>query len=206
MTGRNLAVIKVGGSLLDWSELPGRLIAYLDARHLTDDGERAVLIAGGGAGVDWIRRLDQIHGLSSVAADKLAMHALDLTAAMLAELLAGSTTIDRLAMLEPALEERAITIMAPRRILAEIEEFGTGPLPASWDVTSDTIAARIAAHLESRTLVLLKSAPLLDCATRQDAARLGLVDPMLPSVARLIPQVEYVNLRGQPLDRRFLAT
>ncbi len=164
------------------------------------------MIAGGGAGVDWIRSLDQIHGLSDVAADKLAVHALDLTAVILAALLPGSTTIDQLAMLEPACEKRAITIMAPRRVLAEIEEFGAAPLPASWDVTSDTIAARIAAHLEARALVLLKSAPLLDCATTEDASRLGLVDPMLPAVARLIPQVEYVNLRSQPLERRLLAT
>jgi 5-(aminomethyl)-3-furanmethanol phosphate kinase len=204
MTEQILAVIKVGGSLLDWPELPRRLIAYLDARRLADTGERAVLIAGGGAAVDWIRSLDQIHGLSNLAADKLAVYALDLTAAILAELLPGSTTIDRLATLEPGCEKRAITIMAPRRVLAEIENAGAAPLPASWDVTSDTIAARIAVHLEARTLVLLKSAPLLDCATTEDAARLGLADPMLPSVARLIPQVEYVNLRSQPLERRLL--
>jgi len=196
MTRRNLAIVKVGGSLFDWPELPGRLTAYLEARHLTDNNERAVLIAGGGAGVDWIRRLDQIHGLGNVAADKLAVYALDLTAVILAALLPGSTTIDRLEMLEPAGETRAITIMAPRSVLGEIECVGAAPLPATWDVTTDTIAARIAVHLEARTLVLLKSAPLLDCATRHDAARLGLVDPMLPSVARLIPHVEYVNLRS----------
>ena len=71
-------------------------------------------------------------------------------------------------------------------------------------MTSDTIAARIAVFLEAGLLVLLKSAPLPAGATREDAARLGLVDPMLPSVARSIPRVEYVNLRSDPLDRRLL--
>ena len=103
MTGRDLAVIKVGGSLLDWPELPGRLIGL--SRHAASSQTTvndAVLIAGGGAAADWIRCLDQIHGLGDVAADRLAVHALDLTAAILAELLPGSIMVDRLEMLEAA--------------------------------------------------------------------------------------------------------
>jgi aspartokinase-like uncharacterized kinase len=199
-----LAVIKVGGSLFDWSKLPGSLAAYLASRHARNAGEHPVLIAGGGPAADWIRSLDQLHRLGDDAADRLALHALDLTANVLAGLLPGSLLVDRLEMLEAACDRRAITIVSPRQMLAEIEHRGAYPLPASWDVTSDAIAARIAVHLEARTLVLLKSARLPEGATREDAARLGLVDPMLPSVARLIPQVEYVNLRSQPIDCRLL--
>jgi hypothetical protein len=88
--------------------------------------------------------------------------------------------------------------------LSDIELAGASPLCASWEVTSDAIAARIAVHLEVQSLVLLKSTPLPDGATRAAAARLGLIDPMFPSVARLISDVEYVNLRSDPLDRRVL--
>jgi aspartokinase-like uncharacterized kinase len=199
-----LAVVKVGGSLFDWSKLPGCLAAYLAARRARNAGEYSVLIAGGGPAADWIRSLDQIHKLGNVAADRLAVNSLDLTARFLAELLPGSLIVDRLEMMISARDRRAITILSPRHILAETERRGAGRLPASWDVTSDAIAARIAVHLEARTLVLLKSARLPEGATREDAARLGLVDPMLPSVARLIPQVEYVNLRSQPIDCRLL--
>ena len=36
MTRRALAVVKVGGSLFDWPEFPGRLTAYLEMRRDTD--------------------------------------------------------------------------------------------------------------------------------------------------------------------------
>jgi 5-(aminomethyl)-3-furanmethanol phosphate kinase len=199
-----LTVVKVGGSLFDWSELPRRMTAYLDARRARNAGEHSVLIAGGGPAANWIRSLDQIHKLGDVTAHRLAVHSLDLTARFLAELLPGSLIVDQLEMMDAAGDRRAIAIMSPRQVLAEIERRGASRLPASWDVTSDSIAARIAVYLEARTLVLLKSAPLPHGATRTDAAKLGLVDPMLPSVARLIPQVEYVNLRSQPLDDRLL--
>ena len=82
-------------------------------------------------------------------------------------------------------------------MLNEIERPGTDRLPATWDVTSDTIAARIAEHLQARTLVLMKSMSAPVGTTREAAARMGLVDPMLPRAARSIPgNVEVVNLFG----------
>ena len=157
-----------------------------------------MLIAGGGPAADWIRALDQIHRLGDVAAHRLALHALDLTAIALAALVPGSIVVDQLDLLETACISRSVTILSPRPVLSEIERRGASPLPASWEVTSDAIAARIAAYLEARSLVLLKSAPLPSGATMKDAATLGLVDPMLPSVAESIPQLEYVNLRSHP--------
>jgi 5-(aminomethyl)-3-furanmethanol phosphate kinase len=204
MTRRALTVVKVGGSLFEWAEFPSRLAAYLEMRRDADGALHTVLIAGGGRAADWIRSLDQIHGLGDVASDRLAVRALDLTAAVLAELLPGSLMVDRLEMLEAARHSQLIAILAPRGVLAEIERCGGNPLRASWDVTSDAIAARIAVHLEATSLVLLKSAPLPEGFTRQDAATVGLVDPALPSVACSISEVEYVNLRSHPLERRLL--
>jgi aspartokinase-like uncharacterized kinase len=204
MTGSTLAVIKVGGSLLDWPELPTRLTACLRARHANDPAEATVLLAGGGSAADWIRSLDQVHKLGAEAAHGLALNSLDLTAAVLARLLPGSITVDRLEMLAAARGSAALPILAPRNVLAEIERQGGAALPANWDVTSDTIAAQIAAHLGARSLILIKSVSVPKGATREDAARLGVVDPMFPPAARSIPRVEIVNLRSDPLDRRIL--
>ena len=69
-------------------------------------------------------------------------------------------------------------------------------MPPSWDVTSDTIAAWIAGQLKARSLVLLKSASLPADATRDLAARLKLVDPVLPpDLLGRARSVEYLNLR-----------
>jgi aspartokinase-like uncharacterized kinase len=205
MTGRTgLAVVKVGGSLLGWPELPGRLTACLLARQANSPGEAIVLIAGGGPAADWIRSLEEVYRLEDEAAHRLAIHSLDLTAAVLAALLPRSIMVDRLAELAAARDSGMMPILAPRAVLNEIERPGTARLPASWEVTSDSIAARIAAHLGARSLVLIKSASAAAGATREDAARAGLVDPMLPHAARSIPRVEIIDLRSDPLDCRML--
>jgi len=202
VTSSTLAVVKVGGSLFDWPELPRRLPAFLDARRTIAPPERTVLIAGGGRTVDVVRALDQIHGLGDECAHQLALHALDLTAIILAALVPGSTLVDRIDSLAGAWNARSIPILAPRKSINEFDRTGTDPLPASWHVTSDAIAARLAVAMGADCLILLKSAPLPAKASRQDAVRLGLVDPMLPAVARSLARVEYVNLRERAPNPR----
>ena len=71
-------------------------------------------------------------------------------------------------------------------------------------MTSDTIAAWMALHIGADRLILLKSTPLPSAATRVEAARLGLVDPMLPIVAGPLARVEYLNLREPACQPRLL--
>ena len=61
--------------------------------------------------------------------------------------------------------------------------------------TTDSIAARVADHLGAAELALLKSADLPPGTDRTSAARLGLVDPLFPLVARGLGCVTYRNLR-----------
>jgi len=200
VTPSTLTVVKVGGSLFDWPELPRRLAAFLAYRRTIVPPAHTVLIAGGGPAVDVLRALDRIHELGDEPAHQLALHALDLTAVILAALVPGSIVVDRIESLDGAWDARSILILAPRRSISELARTARAPLPATWDVTSDTIAARLAEALGAQCLILLKSAPLPPAASRRDAARLGLVDPMFPAVARSLPRVEYLNLREPSLD------
>jgi aspartokinase-like uncharacterized kinase len=204
MTPPKLTVVKVGGSLLDWPELPVRLPAILAARRNLLPTERAVLIAGGGRAADLVRALDRTHNLGDDRAHALALRALDLTSHILAELLVGSTIVDQIPALVDAWTAGSLPILAPRACLDELANSGQTPLPASWTVTSDAISAYLADALRADCLVLLKSAPLPAAATRRDAAQLGLVDPMFPAVSEPLPRVEYVNLRQRPSEPRIL--
>jgi aspartokinase-like uncharacterized kinase len=69
------------------------------------------------------------------------------------------------------------------------------PLPHSWDVTSDSIAARVAAELQAE-LVLLKSTPP-PSDDLPAAAASGYVDPYFPTAAAGLQSVRFVNLRSE---------
>jgi aspartokinase-like uncharacterized kinase len=202
VNGQRTIVVKVGGSLLDWPLLPPRLAGLLDSRYRIQPCERPMLIAGGGPMVEVVRSLDVVHGLGDRAAHDLALRVMDVNAALLAALLPGSILAEGIEAL--SLADR-VPVVVPRALLNELERCGAEPLPRSWDVTSDTIAAWLATNLGAASLVLLKSASLPAGASREEAARLELVDRAFPRAARALPRVEYVNLRDPEAALQILA-
>ncbi|MFO0890439.1 MAG: uridylate kinase [Isosphaeraceae bacterium] len=200
-------VIKVGGSLLGWDALPARLGEFLNGDLETGPplAGRCVLVAGGGAAADLVRELDAIHGLDQGSSHALALKAMDLTASLLAALLPGSEVVATVAELELALGVRKVPILAPRRYLEETDVRAGDALPASWDVTSDSIAARICRDLGSGRLILLKSASLDGITTIAEAVRAGMVDPYFPVAAASLARVEAVCLRESSLKVHELA-
>jgi aspartokinase-like uncharacterized kinase len=195
VTQSGVAVLKVGGSLLDWPELPVRLAGLLEARRSSHPEERPVLIAGGGGAADFVRVLDRVHHLGDSTAHELAIQALDFTARLLAALLPRSTPIDHLEALGSVWVDGGVPVLVPGPILDQIERAGQERLPPGWDVTSDSIAARIAVHLDADRFILLKSSALPPGTRRDEASRRGWVDPVFPHVARALRHVEYLNLR-----------
>jgi aspartokinase-like uncharacterized kinase len=165
--------------------------------------ERLILIVGGGPAADLIREFDRVHRLGDDTAHILALNALDLTAHMLAAILPGCLAIDRIEALPSAWDTGVVPILTPRPILDVIDrsgpESGLEPLAASWNVTSDSIAARIAVYLNADSLILLKSASVPAGTSREQAAQLGLIDPAFPSIAMALRNVAYLNLR-EPSD------
>jgi aspartokinase-like uncharacterized kinase len=179
-------VVKVGGSLLDWPELPDRLGKFLASRA----PDRLVLIVGGGAVADVIRAWDRTHGLGEERSHHLALRALDLTAHVLADLVPGLDVVETLDQCGPIWARGRLPVLAPRRLLDNDHD-----LPHHWDVTTDTIAALLAARLGAAELVLLKSALLPPGTDLAGAARLGLVDPEFPRFAAGLERVTFINLR-----------
>jgi aspartokinase-like uncharacterized kinase len=199
-------VIKVGGSLLDWPELPARLVAYLECQQ--PDGsrlrEQTLLIAGGGSFANLVRVMDQTHVLGDENAHRLAIRSMDLTAELLGALAPGCAVAHHLEEVSKWRALNRVPILAPGDFLEKLDGAAPDRLPASWDVTSDSIAARLAVRIGAKQLILLKSAPLSFDMTRSEAARRGLVDAWFPEVSSPLAMVHFVCLREQEAAARVL--
>ncbi len=167
-------VVKVGGSLLDESDLAEKLRGWLAAESLGHH----VLVVGGGRLADAVREMDRRLHLGDEAAHWLAVRTMSITAELLSHLLPEVPLVTDFAVLGDRLADRGATIFDPWSFLTDHEPDMPGTrLVASWDVTSDAIAARLAVVLGAAELVLLKSAPPPSVAeTMEDLAERGYVD------------------------------
>jgi hypothetical protein len=173
-------IAKVGGSLFDWPELGPRLRAWLDALLPL----RAFLVPGGGPTADVIRELDRHHVLGEEASHWLALQALSLNARFLQVLLPGAVIVDA-------------------HDFAREDESRPSALPHSWDVTSDSVALRVAKVTGARRLVLLKSVNFPPLIAAPEAGRRGLVDAYFAST-QAETELYALNLRSwQPGSTAF---
>ncbi len=198
--GAPIAVVKVGGSLLDWAELPARLAAEIATRS----DRRLVLIAGGGRLADVLRNLDRVHNLGEPRSHALALRILDATAAILAALLPRSRVVTSVEELLQAWSDGLVPILAPRETLDRDDRLTpTDALPHSWSVTTDSIAARVAELLGAGELVLIKSTDGPSGPDPRAWTDSGLTDAHFPEAASRLLRVTCVNLRGEatPIPR-----
>ncbi|HSL96431.1 MAG TPA: hypothetical protein VLA35_11045 [Thermoleophilia bacterium] len=159
------AVVKVGGRLGHDEGLRGLCLrlAELGRRH------RLLVVPGGGVFADAVRDCDARFGLGADAAHWMAILAMDQYGLLLGELIPGARLTRSFdAAAGPAAEGvvsgaaregaaselaggGAVTVLLPHDLLREAD-----PLPHSWAVTSDAIAAWVADAVRAPRLVLLK--------------------------------------------------
>ena len=191
MTAGPLRVIKLGGSLLDYAELAIKLRTWLARQTPATD----VLIVGGGKAVEALRQLDAEMQLGDETAHDLAMAAMSLSAAWAAQ---------RFSEMRLARDIAEIAGQSPPEIptrwLLDTHRFASelpaDRLPRSWDVTSDSIAARAAEALRALELVLVKSAAPPEPFDLESLAAAGYVDRYFPTAAREVARIRAVNLRS----------
>jgi aspartokinase-like uncharacterized kinase len=173
-------VIKLGGGLLAHRVAFARVLEEI-AR--VAGRERVVIVPGGGPFADAIRAVDRTTGLSDDAAHWMAILGMDQYAHLVASRIPNAALITAAAEIVPAREAGRLPVLAPFDWLRRRD-----PLPHSWAVTSDSIAAWIAGELGASRLVLVKP----------PGARGTLVDPHF---AAALPQgVEAVIVAADELS------
>jgi aspartokinase-like uncharacterized kinase len=184
-------VIKVGGSLFDLPDLGERLKTWFKSQPRSHN----ILVAGGGRLADEVRRQHELRPLDDFRAHWLCVDAMDMMAHLLHHRLVGSALCQKIAEIREPKARYSIFKVGEWARLFEPMYQGT-PLIESWDVTSDSIAARLAIVLQADELVLLKSAdPPSD--NLHDLAERGYVDRFLPKLADELPPWRIVNMRNQ---------
>jgi aspartokinase-like uncharacterized kinase len=178
-------VVKVGGGVLADPVAFERVLEVL-SRELP--GRRALVVPGGGPFADAVRALDGHLPLHDAEAHWMAIQGMDQYAQLLASRLSGTlvTTRDEIRAVQNA---GRIVVLAPYRWLRDVD-----PLPHSWNVTSDSIAAWVAGALGARQLVLVKPA---------GARGEGLVDERFAET--VLPGIEIAILAADRIDDLELA-
>jgi aspartokinase-like uncharacterized kinase len=137
-------VVKIGGSLAARPTALRRLMASLGKvarqRHL-------LVVPGGGRFADEVRRADRRFRLGDSAPHWMAILAMDQYAYLLAQLAPRAVVVRGPRELRPG----RLEVLAPSAWLMRAD-----PLPHSWAVTSDSIAAWVAGALGVRRVVLVK--------------------------------------------------
>jgi aspartokinase-like uncharacterized kinase len=141
-------VVKLGGGLLAHAV---HFDAALAAIREAADTRRLLIVPGGGLFADTVRRVDSQFKLSDDAAHWMAVLAMDQYAHLVVSRLAGSVIVADPGETTAALGAAHLPVLAPSRWLRDAD-----PLPHTWDVTSDSIAAWVAGAVGARRLVLVK--------------------------------------------------
>ncbi len=173
------AVIKIGGSLQDDPASLKKLCGFLN--RISKD-HRILIVPGGGAFAELVRKLQAKHKFSDRVAHSMAIQGMEMYGLILHSMIEDSVLIDSLAQTD----KNGCRIFLPYKTLKRSRE-----LEASWRVTSDSIAAWVSSKIGCKKLVLVKMVDgifnrgkLRSSLTTQEVKGLGqsIVDPALPEI------------------------
>ena len=144
-----LTVVKVGGGLAREAgdgalRTLCRAIGDAGARH------RLLVVPGGAAFADAVREHDKRLALRAATTHRMAILAMEQFGWLLSDLIPGAVPCSDLGVAQAASARPGTPILLPAALLAG------DPLPASWRVTADSIAAWVAGAGHAGRLVLVK--------------------------------------------------
>ncbi|AEG00677.1 uridylate kinase [Methylomonas methanica] len=168
-----IRVIKLGGSLLSARALPACL------NKLAEFSGKLLIVPGGGVFADQVRAAQRQWGFDDITAHRMAILSMQQMAWLFHSLRPDFAVFGKLAN---AGDSAKAAIWAP--CLQELEHAG---IAASWDITSDSLAAWLAGQVSADELLLVKSCPIAPETPLAQLQRQGIIDAGF---------VKFVNLAG----------
>jgi dihydroneopterin aldolase len=163
-------VVKVGGS---YARHP-RLKDVVEA--LAQGGGRCVVVPGGGPFANCIRREQKRIGFDDRAAHRMAVLAMAQFGWALASFSAVLTPAAGFEAIRAVLGEGRVPVWLPLDLLE-----GDESVPETWEMTSDSLAAWLAARLGAERLIFLKRVSRPPSLRLADLVAAGVLDPLVPA-------------------------
>jgi aspartokinase-like uncharacterized kinase len=160
-------VIKLGGSLAHSKTL----INCFNKIQQRYQRRSVIIVPGGGAFADQVRLAQQQWQFDEVAAHHMAILAMQQMALMFNGLVPHWPIVSSLSDLQLAIPQNKTLIWSPNS-----EELDQAAIPATWDITSDSLAAWLAKQLSATELILVKSAVIDPQASLEQLAAQQIID------------------------------
>ena len=162
-----IIIIKLGGSL----SRSDTLVNCLNAVEKNYQGRAVVIVPGGGAFADQVRLAQQQWQFDDTTAHHMALLAMQQMALMFKGLKPDFAIADTVAAIHNQLNRKKTVIWSP-----DIIELDNAGIEASWDITSDSLAAWLAKTLSATELILIKSAAIDTGFSLHQLAEQNIVD------------------------------
>ncbi|MCX7092360.1 MAG: uridylate kinase [Methylobacter sp.] len=162
-----MIIIKLGGSL-SRSEA---LVNCLNAVEKNYPDTPVVIVPGGGAFADQVRLAQQHWRFDDNTAHRMALLAMQQMALLFKGLKPDFAVADSVPAIQALLNSQKTVIWSP-----DIIELDNAGIPASWDITSDSLAAWLADMLSASELILIKSAAIDAKLSLHQLAEQAIVD------------------------------
>jgi 5-(aminomethyl)-3-furanmethanol phosphate kinase len=162
-----MIIVKLGGSLSQ----SDALIKCLNNIEQNYQGGTVVIVPGGGAFADQVRLAQQCWLFNDQTAHSMAILAMQ-QMALLFNGIKGNFAIARsLNDIQKQLRQQKTVIWSP-----DIDELDNTEIQATWDITSDSLAAWLAKELSATELILVKAASIDASLSLQQLAKQNIID------------------------------
>jgi len=167
-----MIIVKLGGSLSQ----SDALVKCLNSLEQNYQGRAVVIVPGGGAFADQVRMAQQRWQFDDNTAHRMAILAMQQMALLIKGLKDDFFIARSVTDIRKQLHRQKIVIWSP-----DIVELDNADIEASWDITSDSLAAWLAKVISATELILVKSAIIdaslsLQQLTKQDIVDKGFCD------------------------------